>query len=91
MPAAQPMSEVPLPRHADRGSVFEIFRNQNGRWYALRADGMVLGIFFKHEDAVRFARQECGDAASLMFITEGMERPAPAARARGWWPRLIEA
>jgi hypothetical protein len=29
---------------------------------------MVLGIFFKREDAIRFARHECDERASLTII-----------------------
>jgi len=32
---------------------------------------MVLGIFFKREDAIRFARRECGELASHMLVVEG--------------------
>ncbi len=61
----------PPPAAADPSNVFQIFRNQIGRWHARRADGMVLGIFFKRDAAIRFARDESDDAASLRLVVEG--------------------
>ncbi len=91
MPSAQPSTEVPRSRHADRTSVFQIFQNQLGRWYALRSDGMVLGIFFKREDAVRFARRETDEANALKFVLDGSDRPDRPARPERWPPRLVKA
>jgi hypothetical protein len=91
MPSAQPLAEVPQSRHADRTSVFQIFQNRLGRWYALRADGMVLGIFFKREDAVRFARRESSEANALKFVLDGSDGRDSPARPEGWPPRLVKA
>ena len=40
-------------RHA-----FQIFRHKSGRWCAQRIDGLVAGVFFLREAAVRFADDE---------------------------------
>ena len=75
---------IPLARRRGAESTedsFEIFCNDVGRWLALRADGMVLGTFFKRADAVRFARHECANVASLMLICDAEARAqAPARR-----------
>ncbi len=60
----------PDPRHGDTGpsSTFDAFANDIGRWFALRSDGMVLGIFREYDDALRFARREGADVSSFMLV-----------------------
>lgn len=66
----------------DPSTTFEIFQNQLGRWYAKRVDGMVLGIFFKREDALRFARRECdGMASPLLIVKDIVRTPSRVPRA----------
>ncbi len=71
---------LPVPARSDRSQRFEIFLNERGRWQAWRADGMVLGIFFKCQDAIRFARHECDARASLTIIVHDGAALTPPAR-----------
>jgi hypothetical protein len=74
MSAQSEVEPSPFRARRDPSAIFEIFQNQLGRWYAKRADGMVLGIFFKREDAVRFARRECEGTAPPLLIVKGIVR-----------------
>ena len=74
------ITRLPAPARSDPSQLFEIFLNERGRWQAWRADGMVLGIFFKREDAIRFARHECDERASLTIIVHDGEVQRPRAR-----------
>jgi hypothetical protein len=80
MSAESGRARLPAPARSDPSRIFEIFRNELGRWQAASADGMVLGIFFKCQDAIRFARHECDDRASLTLIVHDGEALSPAAR-----------
>ena len=64
-PASQP--EAPEP---DPLPIFHIFRNSIGRWCALSDDGMVLGIFFLRDAAIRFARDEGEDRGPLLLLPD---------------------
>ena len=73
------ITSLPAPARSDPSQRFEIFLNERGRWQAWRADGMVLGIFFKREDAIRFARHECDERAALTIIVHADEALRPPA------------
>ena len=49
-------------------STFSIFQDGGGHWCARRADGLVCGTFRERLTAVRFARRECRDPASLVLL-----------------------
>jgi hypothetical protein len=53
---------------SDPRTVFEIFRDQIGRWCARRADGLVFGTFAERASAIQFAQRECRDAKALRLI-----------------------
>jgi len=71
MPALNEPPPAPDRDEPDPGLTFHIFQNQIGRWCALSDDGMVLGIFFKRDAAIRFAREESDHKMPLMLIVDG--------------------
>ena len=82
MPALHEPPPAPESDEPDPGLTFHIFQNKIGRWCALSDDGMVLGIFFKRDAAVRFARDESDQVPPLMLIVDGKaERRMPVQRA----------
>ena len=68
MPALHEPPPAPESDEPDPGLTFHIFQNEIGRWCALSDDGMVLGIFFKRDAAIRFARDESDRKTPLMLL-----------------------
>ena len=71
MPALNEPPPAPERDEPDPGLTFHIFQNRIGRWCALSDDGMVLGIFFKRDAAIRFARDESDHKTPLMLLVDG--------------------
>jgi hypothetical protein len=46
------------PRDTRTPESFRIFPDGRGHWYAYKNDGLVAGIFFNQDAAIRFARDE---------------------------------
>ena len=46
----------------DLSKIFSLFPDGAGWWRVRRADGLVFGIFFDRDSAVRFVHHQCRDA-----------------------------
>jgi hypothetical protein len=77
LPSAAEIAPQWLRPTAQRKAVFRVFRNDDGRWCANRADGMAGGTFFEQEAAIRFARRESAGAPVLVLRIE-MDAPHAA-------------
>ena len=53
---------------SQRKSVFRIRQTTEGRWCVSSADGLNGGIFFNHDQAIRFARRESAGAPILVLL-----------------------
>jgi hypothetical protein len=67
LPSATEIAPQWLRPTAQRKAVFRVFRNDDGRWCANRADGMAGGTFFEQDAAIRFARRESAGAPVLVL------------------------
>jgi hypothetical protein len=63
------MSNVIRLKTQTFGSSFTIVP-ENGRWRATRADGLVSGLFFEREAALRFARHSSPGETSRTFASD---------------------
>lgn len=71
------------PRDARAQESFRIFPDDRGHWCARKSDGMVVGIFFNRDAAIRFAHNESTAAPALKrnAVLDGdvamMQAPTP--------------
>ena len=76
MPATCESLPASEPDEPDPHSTFRIFQDESGRWHASSRDGMMLGVFFKRDAAIRFAEDESDGHSPLVLILEPQrERP----------------
>jgi hypothetical protein len=68
---------MPTPSAFSLRAVFRLYRGRNGRWCAISGDGMIGGMFFDRDAAIRFARRE--SYGSPLRLVEDAELSAMAA------------
>ena len=67
IPASKTTAPLVRPMSQAR-TIFRIGQQASGRWCVSSADGMIGGIFFERDAAIRFARRESVGIPVLVLI-----------------------